>query len=193
MNSVPKEKVWDPLVRIFHWLLVLAFTIAYLTEDEWMTVHVWAGYTIIGLLVFRVIWGFIGPRHARFADFIYRPGTVLHYMRDSLHLRAKRYLGHNPLGGMMVLALLVFLILTTLSGLFAYAVDEQAGPLAGIAPSLSFLSGEAWEEMHEFFANFTLFLVFFHILGVLMESFIHRENLIKSMITGQKRIDSEKV
>lgn len=202
MSTETEIKVWDPLVRIFHWSLVAAFAIAYLTEDDWQDLHVWAGYVVAGLVVFRVLWGFVGPQHARFGDFVFSPATIIAYLKDMLALRAKRYIGHNPAGGAMVLALLLSLAATTLSGLQVYAVEENAGPLAQI--ELSHLSpiataqadehegeghkeGGLWKEVHEFFANFTLFLVFLHIAGVVVSSFAHGENLPRAMVTGKKR------
>ena len=175
--------VWDPLVRIFHWSLVVAFTIAYLVEEP-LTVHVWAGY-IVGLLVLaRMIWGFLGPDHARFSDFAYSPAAALAYLRDMIASRAKRYLGHSPGGAFMVFALLVFLAATVVTGLIVYGGEQQAGPLAGM---FSKDTGEAVEESHELFANITLALVFFHLVGVALASFGHHENLVRAMITGYKR------
>ena len=99
MGSNSQVKVWDPLVRIFHWALVTAFTIAYFTDDEELLLpHVWAGYAVIGLLLFRLLWGFVGTRHARFSDFIHAPSAALAFVRDTLKGKAKRYLGHNPAG-----------------------------------------------------------------------------------------------
>jgi cytochrome b len=171
------------VVRIFHWTLVAAFSIAYLTEDP-LVVHVWAGYVVGALVAARVFWGFIGPKHARFSDFIYSPAGGLRYTRDLISVRAKRYLGHSPGGGTMVLALLVFLAATVVTGLVVYGGDQQAGPLSGM---FSKETGEAVEELHELVANITLALIFFHVAGVALASFAHHENLLRAMITGYKR------
>ncbi len=180
-------KVWDPLLRIFHWLLAGAFFVAYLTEDELMTPHVWAGYLILGLLVFRIPWGLVGPRHARFSDFVTPPREALAYLKDVLQFRARRYLGHNPAGGWMIILLLVMLTLTGVTGLMVYAAEEQAGPLAAVLGAAGDTWEEVFEETHEFLANFTLVLVFIHLGGVIVESLLHRENLARAMITGYKR------
>ncbi len=205
MNSETEIKVWDPLVRLFHWALVAAFTIAYLTEDDWLDLHVFAGYTVAGLIAFRLLWGFVGSQHARFSDFVYSPANIIAYLKDMLALRAKRYIGHNPAGGAMVLALLLSLAATTLSGMQVYAVEENAGPFAQIEMNLTPIAtaradddeheheggghkeGGIWEEIHEFFANFTLLLVALHIAGVVVSSLAHNENLPRAMVTGKKR------
>ena len=162
----------------------MGFTIAYLTEDDLLTVHVWAGY-VVGLLVLtRVIWGFVGPRHARFSDFIYDPATTLRYVRDLVLFRAERYLGHSPGGGAMVILLLLFLTATVVTGLVVYGGEQQAGPLAGMFTKDT---GEAIEEIHVVIANITLALVLAHIAAVVLASFMHRENLVLAMITGYKR------
>ena len=174
--------VWDPFVRIFHWTVVVAFTVAYLVEDP-LVVHVWAGYVIAALLIVRVAWGFVGSKHARFSDFLYAPSTAMSYVRDLLRLRGKRYLGHSPGGGYMVLALLVMLAATGIAGLIVYGGEENAGPLAGL---VSKQTAESMEEVHEVLANITLALVLIHVAAVLFASFAHRENLPWSMITGKK-------
>jgi len=180
--------VWDPLVRIFHWSLAAFFFIAYLTEDDLLTVHVYAGYAVAGLVGFRLLWGLIGTRHARFSDFVTGPGAVLRYIGRLLTGRAPRYLGHNPAGAAMIVALLFALALTTFTGAALIAGDGY-GPLAGTA--FAALSGESLEEVHEFFANLTLFLVVLHIAGVVVSGFLHRENLVKAMVTGRKARDPE--
>ncbi len=207
MSSGSEIKVWDPLVRLFHWSLVAAFVIAYLSGDELEDVHVLAGYFIAGLVVFRLIWGVVGTRHARFSDFVFSPPTVIAYLKDTLAFRAKRYIGHNPAGGAMVVALLISLSMATLSGMKLLAVEENEGPFAAIqieniSPVAIAMADEdedeehdegeeesVWEEVHEFFVNFTLLLVLLHLAGVALSSFAHGENLPRAMVTGTKRQD----
>lgn len=167
-------KVWDPLVRIFHWSLVGLFAFSYLTGDEWKAAHVYSGYTIAGLIAFRILWGLVGSRHARFSDFIYSPATVMTFLVDTLRMRAKRYLGHNPAGGMMVLALLL-----TISAIAT----------TGYMMTMDAFWGLEWvEEAHEAAVNIGLGLIGLHILGVVLASIEHRENLVRSMLTGRKRV-----
>ena len=187
MNNQNDLKVWDPLVRIFHWTLVAAFAVAYVTEDDWMTLHSYAGYLIGGLLAFRLIWGIVGSRYARFSDFVKSPGTVLAYLKDLSKFKARRYIGHNPAGGAMIVALLLSLVATVASGLLAYG-STGAGPLAALFATSSTYGSEWLEEVHEFFANFTLLLVVVHLGGVLFESLLHKENLVRSMFTGIKKV-----
>ncbi|MGR9052908.1 MAG: cytochrome b/b6 domain-containing protein [Gammaproteobacteria bacterium] len=176
-------KVWDLPTRLFHWLLVVAFCTAYFTEDDFLTLHVWSGYLIIGLLGFRLLWGFFGNRYARFSDFFCSPARSVAYLKDLIKGKAERFVGHNPAGAAMIALLFVSLIATSVTGLAVYAAEEHAGPLIGIVAD----KGHLWEEIHEFFANFTVLLVFAHIAGVVVESLVHHENLPKSMVNGYKR------
>lgn len=188
-NNPALIKVWDPLVRIFHWTLVLSFFIAYITEEDFLSLHTYAGYTVLVLISLRIVWGVIGTKHARFRDFIYSPKNIKIFLKETLLLRAKRYLGHNPAGGAMIILLLISLLITTVSGIIVLGAEEQAGPLASWFTQSHSVWGDIFEEIHEFFANFTLFLIFIHIAGVIIESLIHKENLVKSMIDGMKRSD----
>lgn len=216
-----KIYVWDPLVRLFHWSLVFSFIVAYVTgEDGEDPVHVNAGYIILGLIVFRIIWGLMGSKHARFSDFITSPVTALRYAGDMLAGKARHYLGHNPLGGWMILALLLSLAITSVTGVKLYGVEGH-GPLAQNQVVTHTVSNnndllvltngrdrddedddehkgrdghegddeaeEFWEEIHEFFANFTLLLVLLHITGVIVSSAKEGRNLVKAMITGYKQ------
>jgi cytochrome b len=189
-NGIDKVRVWDPLIRIFHWVLVAAFTIAYFTDEEDLVLpHVWAGYVVIGLLAFRFLWGFVGTHHARFSDFIFAPSAMVSFLRDTFRGEAKRYLGHNPAGGWMVILLLVMLTLLGATGVVLYGADEHAGPLAGLMAGAGPNVKEVFEELHEFFANLTLFLVIIHLAGVAMESILHKENLVWAMVSGYKRTE----
>ena len=185
-NGAPREVyVWDPFVRLFHWTLVIAFTVAYvLTDEDVLKIHVWAGYAVGALVVARVIWGFVGPEHARFTDFVYSPGASLRYVRDLVLFRAERHLGHSPGGGAMVVTLLLFLAATVITGLMVYGGDQQAGPLAGMFTKEF---GESFEGVHELIANITLALVLAHISAVILASFVFKENLPRAMFTGYKR------
>jgi cytochrome b len=226
MNTSTKTiNVWDPLVRIGHWTLVIAFFTAYFTEEDFLTQHVLAGYVVASVVVFRIVWGFIGTKHAKFSDFIYTPKTIFGYLKGLVSRKPQHYLGHNPAGGVMVFALLLGLIATTYTGLALYAVEKNAGPLAGvigskhsIIPTTSIISTanadedsdedggeiesisttvnvadeEFWEGLHKFFVNFTLILIALHIGGVLLSSYIDKENLIKAMLTGRKDVSNDK-
>lgn len=165
--------VWDRFVRVFHWSLLALFVVCCATADAWPLAHRAAGAAIAALLAARVVWGIVGPRHARFADFVRGPRTVLRFLRDSLRLRARRYLGHNPAGGAMVLALI-----TTLSAICA----------TGVMMGLDAFRGEVWVlNLHVVATRATLGLAVLHVGGVALASFAHGENLVKAMITGRKR------
>ena len=179
-------RVWDPFVRIFHWSLVLTFTVAYVTGEELEVLHNNAGYAVLGLVLLRIVWGFIGSRHARFRDFIYPPAEVQGFLRDTLRQRAKRYLGHNPAGGAMIIVMLLSLIITSLTGIAFYGIEPGAGPLAMLAGTPEWAK-EMLEEVHEFFANLMVLLVVVHVIGVVVEGRLHRENLVKAMWNGRKR------
>lgn len=189
MNDKNQIRVWDLPVRLFHWTLVASFFIAYFTEDDLMTVHSYAGYTVAALVLFRLLWGLIGSYHARFINFVRPPREALAYLKDIALLHPKRYLGHNPAGGAMVIALLVSLLVTVLTGLIVYGTEEAAGPLAGLLGHAPEFIGEAFEELHEFFANFTLLLVGLHVAGVIVAGLQHRENLVRAMFTGNKQTE----
>ena len=205
-----KTRVWDPLIRIFHWSLVAGFSIAWLTGDDAGDLHIYSGYAVIGLITFRLLWGFVGSRYARFSDFIASPAAVVEYLKGIVSGKPRHYLGHNPAGGWMILALLISIAATSYTGLKVYGLEGH-GPLAGgtnieLVPSTAWAdededderaegaegaeAGEGaedwWEEIHEFFANLTLFLVFVHVAGVIVSSYVHRENLVKAMLTGDK-------
>ncbi|MGD8927073.1 MAG: cytochrome b/b6 domain-containing protein [Thioalkalispiraceae bacterium] len=204
MTKEERVKVWDIAVRVFHWSLVLSFTIAYLSGEEEDQLHIISGYVVLGLIAFRIIWGFIGTRYARFWNFIYSPRHILAYTRSLMSGKPLHYLGHNPLGGLMILALLSSLLITIWSGLELEALEGE-GPLAVKTEMIKPVyadsdrhehegeheGDEFWEDVHEFFANLTLVLVFLHIAGAIFASVVHRENLVKAMVTGYKTKKSE--
>lgn len=197
MSPPETVSVWDPLVRIGHWALVAAFATAYLTAGDTLELHERAGYFVAAYVLVRVIWGFIGSKHARFSDFFYGPDLAIRYLIDAAKQRSRRFIGHSPAGGFMVLVLLVMLAGTTITGMAELASSHGEGPLSGlIAPSAPIAhvvqtkGGEepesALREIHELFANATLILIVLHVGGVLFASLSHSENLVWSMITGRK-------
>ena len=165
--------VWDPFVRIFHWSLVASFAIAWLSADDWKDLHEWAGYCAALLISARLTWGFSGSRYARFRQFVRSPSAVKSFIAAMLRREEPRYLGHNPAGGVMILALMLVMAVTALTG-WMYTLDV--------------FWGETWvENLHEAAATLMLWMVILHIAGVLHASHQHHENLVRSMIDGKKR------
>lgn len=184
-----RVKVWDPFVRIFHWTLVVSFLLAYVTEDDYLDVHVIAGYVALGLVLARIVWGFVGSQYARFSDFIYPPAVVVEHINQFRSKHPRRYLGHNPAGGAMVVALITMNVLIGVTGIALYGADQHAGPMAAMMAASGESVEEALEEIHEVLSNLTLGLVVLHVLGVMMVSRQHGENLVHSMLHGYKRKD----
>lgn len=164
--------VWDFPVRIFHWALVASFAGAWLTaeSERWRDIHIACGYSLAGLIIFRLLWGFVGTRHARFSDFVRGPVAVWNYLHSLLTRTPQAYAGHNPAGALAILVLLALGLLTAASGWFLEAD----------------LGGNWLEEAHELAASIMLAIVGVHVAGVLVSSMLHRENLVAGMITGRK-------
>ena len=193
-------RVWDPLVRVFHWGLVAAFATAWLTADELRPVHEIAGYTVAGLVAFRLVWGLVGSRYARFARFLKGPRETLAYLGDMSRGKERRYLGHNPAGAAMIVALLVTLSGTAFTG-WLMAEPDRVAMLPDMPQIVSPAradddgdeyggrgeAGGALKEVHETLANLLLLLAALHVGGVVLASFRHHENLARAMVTGDKR------
>ena len=166
-------KVWDLFVRVFHWLLVILFAVAWYSGGIWDKPHLAAGYFVLALVVARIVWGFVGSRYARFSDFIYGPRAILRYMADMLRMRAPRYLGHNPAGGAMVITLLATLMVLCISG---------------VMMTTDAFWGVKWvDSLHAAASTIALVFVGLHVGGVIFASIEHGENLVRAMITGRKR------
>ena len=173
VHAEETAKVWDPFIRTFHWSLVLSFVGAYVLSEDGGTYHQALGYAALGLVVMRIIWGFVASGYARFAGFIPSPTKLFCYLRDVIARREPRYIGHNPAGAIMILALLLAVIATGLTG---WMMTTEA------------FWGAKWlEELHEGVATTTLALAGVHVAGVIFSSIRHRENLVLAMITGRKR------
>lgn len=208
-STIHMIRVWDPLVRVFHWGLVAAFSLAWLTADEVQPVHELAGYTVAGLVAFRVVWGLVGGRYARFARFLASPRRTLAYLGDMRRGTERRYIGHNPAGAAMIVALLVTLSGTALTG---WLMDEPArlamasdlprvvapawadddgdgddGDEDGHAPAEHSEADGLLKEVHETLATLMLVLAALHVGGVVLASVRHHENLARAMVTGEKR------
>jgi cytochrome b len=171
-NITTKIKVWDAPVRVFHWLMVLSFAGAYLSaeSERWRLLHVTLGYTLGGLVAFRLVWGLVGTRYARFANFVRGPQAVLTYLRSLRKGQPQHHLGHNPAGAVAIVLLLLASVAVVGSG---WAIYNDVG-------------GEWLSELHDIAANSMLLVVAIHVAGVLVASRLHRENLVRAMVTGQK-------
>ncbi len=165
-------RIWDAPVRVFHWLMVASFAGAWLTaeSENWRLVHVTLGYTMVGLVGFRIVWGLIGTRHARFSSFVRGPAAVGRYLRSLWQGRPEHHAGHNPAGALAIVALLG---LTLAVGATGWAVYEKVG-------------GEMFGEVHEVVADILIAVVGIHLAGVVVGSWLHRENLIGAMFSGRK-------
>ncbi len=178
--------VWDPFLRLFHWGLVLLFVVAYVSGSRpaYYRIHLASGIAILGLVVFRLIWGFIGPRPARFTDFLRGPRAVIAHLRELVGGRHRPVQGHNPMGGWAVVVILLLVLLEVFSGLFASTFDYD-GPLARLLP-------DAWAaamaDVHVTNLNLLLAILLVHLAGVAITSALGQENLVASMIHGRKRL-----
>lgn len=184
-NKTEKVVIWDLPTRIFHWLLLASFLLAWLTyaDNRFLYFHVFAGYVFLSLLVFRLVWGFIGTHYARFHSFAHNWSSVSEYLKGLLNGQAMRYVGHNPVGGYAIFAMLILGFIVSVTGLLALAGEEGHGPLQGL---VNYTVGIASHSAHEFLAWVMLALTVIHVLGVIIESILHRENLIWAMLSGQK-------
>lgn len=168
-----KILVWDVPTRVGHWLLVTAFILSFLTGDgeEWRLVHVAAGYAVAGVIAFRIFWGLAGTRYARFASFLFSPGAVFTYLGELLKGKPGHWVGHNPAGSYVIYLLILLGLATSASGFAVYAE----------------IGGEWLEEAHDVLSYTMLGIVCFHVLGAIVSSLLHHENLVRSMIDGYKQ------
>jgi cytochrome b len=168
-----RQVVWDPLVRIGHWAVVTGVALAWLTREGWRETHEWTGYAVLLCVAVRIAWGFAGPRYARFGQFVRSPAATLRYALDVLGRREPRHLGHNPLGGWMIVALLATVAATCATG-WLYTTDRYWG--------------EEWlANLHGALTDCLLVLAAVHVTGVAAASWRHRENLVAAMVSGRKR------
>ena len=178
--------VWDIPTRLFHWILVILLIISYVTGNiggNAMQYHEWSGFTILALLLFRLVWGFVGSRESRFMTFVRSPAAVVRYATTLLRSDSTRYLGHNPLGGWSIIAMLFTLLVQVGTGLFANDDIVTEGPLfIWVSKSTS----DWLTRVHKLNQKVVIALVFTHVLAVLFYFCYKRDNLVKPMITGVK-------
>jgi cytochrome b len=168
-------KVWDPFVRLFHWSLVVCVLLNQFVLEAGETPHRWAGYIASGLVVARILWGFVGTRHARFADFFPTPTRVRQHLMALRQGQAGEHLGHNPLGALMMLALMALVLALGFTG-WLQGTDA--------------FWGEEWlQEVHEWLANGLLLAAGLHAAAAVMMGRMERVNLVRAMVTGVKRFD----
>jgi len=193
MKNTKRIRVWDPLVRIFHWLLAACFLIAYILEDKMLNLHVLAGSIVLGLVIFRLIWGVIGTEHSRFADFACSFRQIMQHLRDLVRLRPAHHTGHTPVGSVMIFLLLAGLLMLTLSGIMLYGLENTSLPFAGLMAGVDPDTALLIENVHGLIADMLALFVVFHIAGVLVESVLQKQNLIRAMITGYKTDSKENI
>ena len=172
MNTTVSKRVWDPLVRVFHWSLVACVLLNLWVVDDGEDLHQWLGYAASALVAVRVVWGFIGPRHARFADFFPTPRRVAHHVRALLGGTSEHHWGHNPLGALMVFALLAMVLMLGLTG-WMQTLD-------------AFWGAEWLMELHEGLGEWLLPMVGLHAGATILMGRIERTRLVKAMVTGVK-------
>jgi cytochrome b len=179
--------VWDRFLRFFHWSLVLCFATAFVSgEVSASTLHVLTGYVLCVLLAARVYWGFRGGEYARFRTFIFPVGEALDYLRAMLKGNPKHYYGHNPAGALMVFTMIGLLVAIFVTGLLTLGTIDFEGPLVFLANRVSDEASYGFRHLHEFLTHVALVLVVLHLLGVLVGSIQHKENLVRAMLTGKK-------
>jgi cytochrome b len=182
-------KIWDAPVRLFHWSLVLGFVLAYISAEVGiLDAHVLIGYFLIALLVFRVLWGFIGTQYSLFRSFLFSPSETMAYVKSIRSSQPAHYYGHNPAGALMVFGLLVLLAAIFMSGLLTLATVDYEGPLLFLANQVSDDCSYFFRHAHDFFVDVALLAIPLHLLGVLAGSIQHKENLAKAMVTGMKKV-----
>ena len=182
--------VWDLPTRIFHWLLVVSFIGAWITSssDRWLSIHIFLGYLVLGLIIFRLVWGWVGGHYARFASFVVGPKAALKYLRDLLARRDAPFLGHNPAASVAILAMLLLGIAVSVTGIFTEGGEERHGPLMGLVS----IGISAWmKDVHEALAIAMVIVVVGHLIGVAVGSWLHNENLPLTMVTGIKQADDD--
>jgi cytochrome b len=165
--------VWDPLVRLCHWALVVAFVVAYFSHGGYLAAHRISGYAIAAIVIIRVAWGFVGSPHARFADFVVGPRKLVAYGKQLLRGREPRHIGHNPAGGAMVVLLMALLAALSVTGL--------------LLDTPRFRDDRDFKEVHDLLTDATLVCIVLHVAGVLYASWRQRENLVAAMVSGRKR------
>jgi cytochrome b len=183
-------RVWDAPVRVFHWVLVALVLTSWVTSEiggNAMTYHMWSGYTILALVLFRIAWGFVGSTHARFGSFVKGPGAVMRYAAGLTKAGSARFLGHNPLGGWSVLLMLASILLQASTGLFANDDIATEGPLAS---RVSGATSSLLTTIHRINFYVLLALICLHLAAILYYLLVKRENLIGAMITGRKHVET---
>jgi len=181
-----KRLVWDLPLRLFHWLIVLSIIGSYTTAKlgvDYMQYHFYFGYFMIAMLIFRITWGFIGPRHARFSSFLTGPSTFFTYAKGMFSPAGHVSVGHNPVGGVMVIVMLILLAVQATTGLFTTDTIIWNGPFY---PSVSESTGSLLSSVHEANFNIILGVVGLHLAAIIYYHWVKKQNLVSAMFTGYK-------
>jgi len=188
LNNHTQIEVWDPMLRSFHWLLLLCFLVSWWSEGIDIRVHMLSGSVMAGLLLFRLLWGLTGERNALFVSFVPSMTDIRQHIGELLDVKSGDYMAHTPVGSVMIFILLICLIVLTGTGMALMGLQAGMGVFAAWSATADFESELLIQNMHAWCFNILLFLIAIHLLGVLVESLLQRRNLVMAMITGKKTI-----
>ncbi len=188
-QPTPVVRVWDLPTRLYHWsqaaLVAAGLITGFLAPAWWLGIHVWVGYGLVALIVFRLVWGFCGSHFSRFSSFVYAPAAILAHVRKLIRGEPAGSIGHTPLGSLMVFALIAVIALIGITGMLALGGMENQGPLAAF---VGFSTGATARRLHSLLSAIVMVLIGLHLLGVFVESWLSRENLVAAMLTGRKPV-----
>jgi len=183
-----KSYIWTLPTRVFHWLFASFMLIVFLTDDDkLLKYHAVIGYAILVLIIFRLFWGYFGPKYSKFKDFTANKKSIKDFIKNIFN-KNQNYVGHNPLASLVMLGMFIVSLLAIFTGIVVYGAEEHKGILSFLNSSFF----KSFDDIHEFFANFIIFLVVLHLIGIFIDKTLHAKNeTVNSIFTGYKKFDTK--